>query len=391
MTSSATDSPKLGTAAALLVGALLAPLAAQDEPRLHVAFGARPARLTVPAIEWLCHDHLPKRPEWPTSLAADEAFALTLSPRGIVVSATPVTLPADVVAAGSCSIGAGRPMVFRCGTDGTEDWYVPLDFALPDAWRTMLRALQADLLDEPRLLDATVVVGHLAGAMVDGDPRGELLRLGSSLCGQVAWTTWTTPTHVRVRGKSDGGLSLPAVFLALAAGAHPAPETALALRAFAGRDGDRAEAARQLARTPGERATATLRALLHADDTTALAAIDTLVRSGCTDELPRIVAAAKPQSPWASLAAADALRELWVFADPVVRARTRKAVAGSQSMAVRQVDLDRLPTRVATPSTAAAPDDGAGRLRALLLLGIFAVGLHGLWARERARLRLPSD
>ena len=40
MTSSATDSPKLGTAAALLVGALLAPLAAQDEPRLAFS-GAR--------------------------------------------------------------------------------------------------------------------------------------------------------------------------------------------------------------------------------------------------------------------------------------------------------------------------------------------------------------
>lgn len=385
MSSSAADR-RAGIAIAALL-ALAAPTAAQRAPELRAAFGARASRLLVPAVEWLCGTCLPARPEWPRDLDRDGPFAIVLSARGLSITATNVSMPAGIVALGSCSIGNDRPTVFCCSVDGTEDWFVPRDFDAPAPWRALLADLGADVLDAPRTLDAAVVIGHLAGALVDGDPRAEVLRLGSSSCAQVAWTAWTTATHVRVRGRSDGGLTLPATLLLLATGAEPASATSLALRAFAARDGDRAEAARQFARVQDPRSVAALRALLHAEDTVALAAIDALVRLRAAEELPNIVAAAKAQAPWASLAAADAVRELWIDAGPSARARTRTALARSDDLVLRSIDPDRLPTRAVGPLVEPAATDGAGRARALLMLGVFAIALHGLWSRERARLR----
>lgn len=371
-----------------LVAALAAGALAQRVPEVHATFGARSARLTLPAIEWLCTSHLPARAEWPADLDPNGPFAVVLSDRGLRILPTRVTLPRDVACGGSCTFDGGAPLLWSCGSDGVEDWFVPRAVNAPAAWRTLLAGLEVDSLAWPRTLDTAVVVAHLAGATVDGDPRGELLRLGSALCGQVSFTAWSSNDHLRVRGRSDGGLALPALLLALAAESKSGAETALALRAFAARDSDRAEATRQFARVPGDRSVDTLRALLHADDAVALVAIDALVRLRAAGELPNIVAAASPDAPWASLAAADALRELWPDAAPAVRARTRTAAAACRATSVREVDLDRLPTRIARPAaeTQAAPD-GSGRAQALLLMGLFAIGLHGLWARERARLR----
>lgn len=388
-TSSSTSERRTGLVVAALL-ALTAPAAAQRAPELRAAFAARASRLLVPAIEWLCGTCLPARPEWPSDLDRDGPFAIVLSPRGLSITPTNVTLPAGVVAAGSCSFGDDRPTVFCCGVDGTEDWFVPRDFAAPAPWRALLADLGADVLDAPRTLDAAVVIGHLAGAMVDGDPRAETLRLGSASCAQVAWTAWTTATHVRVRGRSDGGLTLPATLLLLATGTEPTTAASLALRAFAARDGDRAEAARQFARVHDPRSVAALRALLHAEDTVALAAIDALVRLRATDELPNIVAAAKADAPWASLAAADAVRELWIDAAPAVRARTRTALARSDDRVLRSIDPDRLPTRLGGSPAEPAAADGAGRARALVMLGVFAIALYGLWSRERARMRVAG-
>ncbi|MBL8750317.1 MAG: hypothetical protein JNK78_14220 [Planctomycetes bacterium] len=372
--------------------AALGAAAAQTPIELRAAIADRSTRARVPAIDWLCGTALPTRPEWPNGLDADGAFAIVWTPHGIEVSATRVTLPDGVVAAGSCSIAGGPPMVWSCGVDGVEDWFVPRDFTAPPEIRNALAAFDADVLDEPRMLDASVLIGHAAGVAVDGDPRAELLRVGGALCGQVAWKAWRTPSHLRVRGRSDGGLVLPAVLFAIARDGAPSTTSALSLRAFAARDGDRAEAARQSSRRETPQSLATLRALLRADDATALAAIDALVRLRATDELPRIVAAARPDAPWASLAAADALRELWIDASPSVRANTKRAQADCRAIEVRSIDLDRLPVRVPASATDPQPevDDGSSRGRALLLLAAFAIGLHGLWLRERARLRMAG-
>ncbi len=368
--------------------AVLGTAAAQTPIELRAAVADRASRARVPAIDWLCGTALRARPEWPSDLDADDPFTIVWTARGMEFSATRVTLPDGLVATGSCSIGGGTPMVWSCTTDGVEDWFVPPDFAAPPQVRTVLAALDADALDEPRMLDASVLIGHAAGVAVDGDPRAEMLRVGGALCGQVAWKAWRTPSHVRVRGRSDGGLVLPALLLAIANDGAPSTTGPLSLRAFAARDGDRAEAARQSSRRETPQSIATLRALLRADDATALAAIDALVRLRAADELPRIVAAARPDAPWASLAAADALRELWGLASPSVRANTKRAQADCRAIEVRSIDLDRLTAGVPVPGIEPdGPDDGSSRGRALLLLTAFAIGLHGLWMRERARLR----
>ncbi|HEU4418408.1 MAG TPA: hypothetical protein VFT55_05685 [Planctomycetota bacterium] len=344
-------------------------------------FAAEPKRQAAAALAWWCADHVAHRPEWPRDLDPKGPFRLAWSDGRLGIGPA-APLPVDIVAAGAFSFGGGPDLLWSCACDGTEDWYVPPGFEVPSEWRSLLDALDADLIDVPRSLDLPVVFAHLAGAAVDGDPRNEL-RIGASLCGEVTWVCWKTPAHLRVRGRSAGGLSLP-ITLALL-GRHGATHALdnLSLRAFAARDADRAEAARQLGRATGTESLTALRALLHAEDTVRLAAIDALVRRREADELPRIVAAAGPSMPWASLAATDAVRELMPAASPAARQRTRAAIAASQSTELRRLELGPLDGRSAAP----APLPYGRRARDLLLLGVIAIGLYGLWSRERTRLR----
>lgn len=363
------------------LGATLPGQSAEPVITAHAVFAAEPKRQAAAALAWWCADYIAHRPEWPRDLDPKGPFRLAWSDGRLGIGPA-APLPVDVVAAGAFSIGGGPDLLWSCACDGTEDWYVPPGFEVPSEWRSLLDALDADLIDAPRSLDLPVVFAHLAGAAVDGDPRNEL-RIGASLCGEVTWVCWKTPAHLRVRGRSAGGLSLP-ITLALL-GRHGAMHVLdhLSLRAFAARDADRAEAARQLGRATDTGSLAALRALLHAEDTVRLAAIDALVRRRETDELPRIVAAAGPSMPWASLAATDAVRELMPAASPAARQRTRAAIAASQSTELRRLDLGPTDGR---PTAPAAPPYGR-RARDLLLLGIIAIGLYGLWSRERTRLR----
>jgi hypothetical protein len=363
--------------------------ATTETPVLHAAFAAAPARHQVPALAWLCERHLPARREWPATLDPRQAFAVRIDADGVRILPTSVALPPDTVATGSCTIGAGQPLLFECRTDGAEDWFVPLPFEAPAAWLQLLAAIDGRNTDVPHTLDAAVIAGHLAGGLVEGDPRAELLRLGASACGEVTWLAFRQDSMLRVRGRSEGGLMLPAALLVLAAQRDGALD-GLQLRAFGARDVDRAEAARRLLGSDDRLALPTLRALLFADDPTRLAAIDTLVRRHCTDELPAIVAAASAAMPWSALAAEHAVRELWLDADPLVRQRTRAALQRSDSVQLRSIDTERLPRRVPATAELAAngdPADGGPQARALILLGLLTIGIAGLWQRERVRLQ----
>ncbi|MBL9077846.1 MAG: hypothetical protein JNL08_10100 [Planctomycetes bacterium] len=352
---------------------------------MRATVAAAAARSGVPGIAWWCRT-LPQRADWPAARDPALPFAVQIGADGLRVLGDGLPLPRDVVAAGTVALGGSEVLWFACRSDGSEDWWLGLDTAAPAAWREQLRALGADVLDEPRQLDAAVVTGHLAGALAEGDPRAELLRLGAAACGQVAWNAWRTPTHLRVRGRSEGGLLLPAALLWLAHDGGHRTVPPLALRAFAARDGDRAEAARQSVRAPGPGTEAALLALLHADDQVAFAAVDALRRLGASAALPQIVGAAGPEAPWTSLAAADALRALWQNADPAVQRSTRAAVQRCASVAVRAVDLDAIAGAAVSPRPAeAAADAAAARLRLLVVLALTAIGLHGLWLRERSR------
>lgn len=352
----------------------------------HAVVAPAAQRGAVPAIAWFAEHWLPAHGTKTPGVALARTFALHGSASGLVVATTNTDPGKDIVAAGSCRLGDGAPLLWQCRTDGTEDWFVPADFPLPTAWLSRLRALDADVLGQPRTLATAVLAGHLAGGLAEGDPRAELLRLCASECGDLTWLAWHDGTQLRVRGRSEGGLLLPALLLLLADDGR-SRDDGLVLRAFAARDHERDEAARQLGLSPSQNSVATLRAMLHGDDTTRLCAIDALTRRGAAEELPAIVAAADETAPLATMAATDALRSLWVDASPVARQRTRAAIAQSASLDLRRIDLDALPRRVPAPATPAPTATADPSTIALVWLSLTAFGLLGLWLRERHRAR----
>lgn len=372
-------------AAALLAGAA----AAQERPLVHAAFAGAAERASLPGLVWLCETWLPAQPQWPTDLAPREPLVVEWSTTGLSIQRSKLDLPAGVAAAGTVTFSAGQSVLWRCDRDGLEDWFAPRTLLAPPSWRGQLAALAANVVGSPRTLDLPVLFGHLAGAFCEGDPRREL-QIGATACGEATWIAWTTPSHLRVRGRSGGGLALPAALLAAASEGTPTA-TSHALRAFAARDGDSSEATRQLLRD--DRSGEPLRALLHGDDAVRLSAIDALVRLGASDALPEIVAAAKPDLPWAQLAASDAVRILWPFAAPAVRLATRAAIAASSSTLLRSLDLPE-PTAERTPPAAVAPPRFRwpeltleARSRLLAAIGILALCIYGCWLRERELLR----
>lgn len=373
--------------AAVLAAALstwCGPLAGQDEPTIRVAFRKGAANAQPCAIARLCDDFLPHRAEWPAGATADTPLLLELSPRGLQLTTAELPLPPRTLAAGSLHFGNGPELVFALTDDGTEDWFVPLSLQPPPAYTRLLHELQAADLDLPRTIDIAVLAGHLAGPRIDGDQRAELARL-AALCGELTFVAWRTEHHLRIRARSDGGLLLPALLIARLAQDSPTPFTALPLRAFSARDGDRGEATRQLLLGNQAEATRTLRALLLADDELRLQAIDTLVQRRATDELPRIIAAASPAMPLATLAAIDALRALWIDTSPAARQRTLAALARSTSPDLRRIDPATLPSRI-SPAPPLPPETTDSRARLLLLLFVMGTGIYSLWLRERTRL-----
>ena len=382
--------PTSSALGALTCAALCATLHAQA-PQLHAVFAASEHRGGAPAIAWLCEEVLPARPEWPDDLDPQAAYALTVSNGAVTVHPTQVTVPEGLAALGTLTIKSGAgladaPLVWCCGHDGDEQWRIPASFSAPADWLEALAAVGADAIGTPRTISAPVLAGHLCGGLLEGDPRAALLRIGPALCGDVTWESTQTDDGTVVRGRSGGGLMLPlALLLASSADGSSSP-SALRLRAFAARDGDRGEAARQLGRPDRELDVETLCALLHSEDELRLAAIRSLTRRGAASALPQILDAATPDMPWSTVAARDALFELWPRAVEAERRDALAALARNRCPELRGVDPD---ARRAAPGAAPAPAQGdSARARLLAALGCCGVGLFGLWRRERVRARL---
>lgn len=362
----------------LALGAPVAAVAQQTaEPCVRVVVAAAATRDRLPGYAELCGRHLPGLlAEAPRELPAT-AFALEWTATGLRLLPGDWQLPSATVALGSCRVGDGPALLWNTSVDGVEDWFVPAGFTVPAAWRALLDAAELNVGDAPCTLSAATLVGQLAGALLHGDPFAELLQGTAAACGEATWLALRDGDGLRVRARGDGGLALPAALALLAARSGPAPAPR-ALRAFANRDMHRGEAARQLLRTttPGSRAV--LRALLHADDDTALVAIDGLVRTGDTGALPLIVAAASAERPACTLAAVDAVRSLWPAADALDRQRTRGALARSAQQELRRLDVAAL----SGPSAVAEPVID-GRSRTLLWLSLTSLATLMLWLRSR--------
>ena len=372
--------------------AVVAPIAAQG-PRLHAAIAASEHRGDVPALAWLCEEYLPRLPAWPPGLDPRGPLSLTLSATGVHVGPTTVAIPDGAVAIGTASFAedSGPMLLWECAHNGSERWTVQPGFEVPFRWYSMLQAIEGDLLDTPRSLAIPVLAGHLSGSLLEGDPHAALLRICPMMCGDATWLAWRDRNGVHVRGRSDAGLMLPLALLMLAVSGGDAEPSALQLRAFAARDADRQEAARQISRADRTLDVDTLRSLLLGDDDVRLTAIDALIRRKAATELPRIVDAAAPDLPWATLAARDAVQQLWPAASPETRQATRQALQRSRCLKLREIDveaLDRAPHPAATATELARTADPRGR--ALMILMCTAFGFLGLWSRERVRAQMQA-
>lgn len=367
-------------------------------PQLHAGIASSEHRSNVPAIVWLCEDYLPTLPQWPEGLDPKSSFSLSLSAAGLQIRRTNVAVPHGDVAIGTCTFTGERELVWRCDANGRERWFVPNDFEVPDTWRNLLHAIEGDLIGTPRTLAVSVVAGHLAGVMMDGDPSAALLRICPTLCGDATWMAVRRREELEVCGRSGGGLMLPMTLLALAIANGGGELSSLSLRAFAARDADQAEAARQLGRSDREVDVVTLRSLLRADDSVRLTAIESLVRHGQTAELANIIASADSDNPWATIAARDAVLRLWSTATASERRTARAALAQSDRLMLRKLAHSGLPSQQppakrtpATPDAGVVIDAISGRARLLVVLFLLSIGLLGLWLRERAALRTATN
>lgn len=375
------NQPVLATRLAAWLAALApaATLDAQALPTLRAEFRAGAADGELPGLAAVCRDWLPGRPEWPRGLAVGAPFAVATDGVTWQITATSGTLPADAVMAGSLDWPDGRQAVFACRADGVEDWFLPAGGAWPADWLALASDLRLPF-DQPRTIDLAVLAGHLAGPLVHDDPRYALLR-SLAACGDLTLCTWRDGERLRVRGRSAGGLWLPAL---LTCQLHPqAPHRRpLAWRAFAALDGERGQAVREFA-LASSAAPDPLVGLLHADDETRLLAIDALVRRRATGALPRMIAAAGDDLPLATLAATDAVRALWYGATPDERQAARGALLRAPTE-LRTLDPDR-----GAPWFARLPEDtdatGDRRARWLLLLLLSGLGIYGGWLRSRLR------
>lgn len=359
-----------------LLCCLAAALPAQA-PKGQVAFAAGAATSTLSGISWLCSAYLPSLPQWPQGLGPDQSIAVRIDDTGLHIGANAVELPVGTIAVGSFDLPGGVRAFCSCSTDGAEDWYVPENAVPPPSWGVIVDLLRARDIDRAHTIDLAVVVGHLLGPIADGDGRS--LQIGAALCGDVTWQAWRSDGHVRVRGRSDGGLTIPAALLLAAADIGGTDGPGLPMRAFAARDGDRAEALRQLSRAPLAASRETLLAMLHGNDELRLTAIDSLVRLHAVADLPRIVAAATPSLPLTTTAACDAVAALWADATQADRDRTQMALAQSPVAELRAIT----PRGTGQPGPDGSVYEVPWRVfGALLLLGF---ALFPFWLRERAR------
>ena len=184
----------------------------------------------------------------------------------------------------------------------------------------------------------------------------------------------SVPRELRVRGKSNGGLLLPALILHLASGgtavdtaASPtARHASLRLHALAGRDLTRNESIRQLVRAVPARAAEDLQSLLHSTGESKLFAMDALTRMGDAEHLPTILSAMELSDPASVSLASSALDELMPKASRAVEANV-----------ARQLEL--VPDTVREDLVRTEP--AGWHVRAAAALGLVLVGLFGFWMR----------
>ena len=362
-------------------GALLAQQAPPSHPEFRVLLAADPQAAGPQGLVWLRTRFLPAQPNWPAGTDPLGPLLVEASAHGLTAARMEAGDDRFYLA-GEVQLDGAHRMLVACTSDGTEDWFVPSPAKMPAYAGQFVQTLGPVPEAHLRALDLAAACGLLAKGMVEQDPRLPLATLGAAHCGEVTWAWWRNERELRVRGKSNGGLLLPALALHAAnsanthrtAGAAETRHASLQLHALAGRDVSRNESIRQLVRSVPARSTEDLGSLLHTDGTTKHYAMDALARMGDPTHLEAILAAMDPADPVSTSLAASALHELLPTAPREVRASVEN-------------QLQDLPQPLREDLLRNGP--AAWQVRAAVALSLVLLGLFGFWMRERTRLQQP--
>lgn len=283
-------------------------------PLLRVRLAADPGKSGPPGIVWVRERVLAAAADAPAFGPLEVRIDAEQHVQIVAAAEGP---PAGLYVAAELRHGGLRAQI-RATADGIEDWEIE---GTPGAGRltSLVRRIGLDRLRGTVTLDLPVLAGNVGGFVDEADPLATLLRLGPGECGDVTLLVQVlAPQHLRVRGRSDGGLLLPALLLVLAdLRARPDPQdlqTPLAvgehepwqMLAAAACDSWREEAAHQLARIGTAPAQDALLRLLHADDDARLAAMAALLQRGAQQALPQLLAAVDQAQPETAALAAIA-------------------------------------------------------------------------------------
>lgn len=362
--------------------ALLAQQAQPSHPEFRLLLAADPQAAGPQGLVWFRTRFLTSQPNWPAGTDPLGPLLVEASEQGLT-TARMESGDERLYLAGELQLDGAHRMLVACTSDGTEDWFVPAQASLPALAEHIVQTLGAAPEAHLRTLDLAAACGLLAKGMVEHDPLMPLVTLGAAHCGDVTWAWWRNPRELRVRGKSNGGLLLPALALHAASTANTKPRTgtaealhaSLQLQALAGRDPSRNESIRQLVRSVPALSTEDLGSLLHTEGTTKHYAMDALSRMGDPTHLPTILAAMDPVDPVATSLAASALHELLPSAPREV-----------QATVARQLQDMPQPLRDGLLQN----EPATWQVRAAVALSLLLLGLFGFWMRERMRMQQPS-
>lgn len=367
----------LGAEALLCAGLATAGIGQAERLQWHFASGC--AERGPAAVRALLREVLATESTWPPGLDAGRSLVATWQGERWHFAPSPAEPPHGAWFTVALWTDEGpAKAVGSCDAEGLEDWFLPLDGTSAAPVARFVEWLAPLDHGGPRAYQVANLVAQHLGPTLEGSPARRLLELAAE-CGDLCLVAWRAGEVLRVRGRSAGGLSVPAILL-WRLDARPAAEASLRLHALAARDGERTAAAR-LGSNAQSFAPRLWQALLYADDATRLAAIDSLVRRGTAEALSSMVAAAEPDLPLSLLATTEAVRELWSRVPAPDRQVLLRALDQSTTPQLHGLAAElNAPTR---PRLANTELDPGTRARWLLGLGCVAAGLYGLWLRAR--------
>ncbi|MEM7202041.1 MAG: hypothetical protein AAF628_17365 [Planctomycetota bacterium] len=321
--------------------------AAAESPTAEITLAADPECKGPAAWCWVRENVLPSLDAWPSDLNPHDAIRIHVSRDHLEIAPAPATPPAPPDSAShylhaELRIPVTGTLRVTGDVDGREEWTGKVHATPARRLGHLLRTLGVTAAPGPLELDVAALVAAVDPLHVDADATSAQLALAAAHCGVVTLQLLHTSPTLRVVGRSDGGLLLPALLLVAADARAPIVTAAgptgadhrWLVRARCARGFERTEAARQLAISDDPRAAEALADLLLADPWTRATAISALVRRREAEALPDVLAAAAPDAVLTEPLAEAALWQLLPPPSPA-RAAVLRSLAGHDSETLR--------------------------------------------------------